>query len=346
MIYRAKYVLPMDGRVIDDGEVLVQDGEIRGVGEGLINAHPSEELCELPDCALLPGFVNAHSHIDFTTSRNAHNGLNLWDWLDRVSYNKLRKPVYDQVLDSAVTGASELARSGVTCLGDCSPTGAAAEAMTQVGLRGIVYREIFGQSMGADYRAKFEQAIEEARDLQSRQSPLVQIGISPHAIYSSNREVLELTAATYAELNIPVAVHAAETEAERDYSLSGTGPIAEWRRTLGYEPMVTGLTPVRYLEDVGLLRKGVYLAHCVHVSDEEIDLIARSGTGVAHCARSNAYLGCGVAPVPKLIRSGVCMGLGTDGPASCLTLDFFDEMRFALAIHRALAKDAGVITAK
>lgn len=347
MIYRARRVLPMDGRVIDNGEVLVSDGEIRAVGEGLSASNPDEPVRDLGECALLPGFVNTHSHIEHTLSRNKVDGLNLWDWLAAVGYNRHCQPDQATLIDGSLLGLNELLASGVTCTADSSFSGVvAAEAMSQVGLRGIAYREIFGQSMGDTYPEHFARALDEICELQSKCSPLVRVGLSPHAIYTSNSGLLELCADACAESGIPIAVHLAETAAEVDYSLYGTGPIADWRRRIGYEPMVTGTTPARYLRDMGLLRAGVCLAHCVHLDEEEIEMVAASGAGVAHCPRSNAYLGAGVAPIVQLMKAGAKLGLGTDGAGSCMRLDFFEEMRFALGIHRAFAEDASVLAAK
>lgn len=346
MIYRARWVIPRVGEEFENGEILVRNGAIAEVGSNLAGAHSDEEVRDLGECALLPGFVNAHSHIDYTHSRGAADALNLWEWIDTVGFGPRRKPDYGAVALSAALGAAECALGGITCLGDATFTGAAAEAMQSVGLRGIAYREVFGQRMGADYEARFAEALNELMDARSRCSPLVRLGISPHSIYTSNHELLNLCAETCTKLRIPVAVHLAETSAEAGYALCGSGPIADWRRGLGFEPMASGLTPVRHAAEAGLLREGVCLAHCVHLSEDEVELVARSGVGVAHCPRSNGYLGAGVAPAPSMLRAGVRLGLGTDSAGSCLTIDMFEEMRFALGVHRAAAKDAGVITAK
>lgn len=346
MIYRARYVLPMDGRVIRDGEVVVREGGIVAVGQGLAEAYPEDAISDLGDCALLPGFVNAHSHLDPTFRRNLGDGLNLWDWLDALAFRKGTVPDYDILLASATLGAAECARSGITCLGDSTISGAAAEAMAAVGLRGVVYRELFGQSMGAEYRSKFASVMDQVRELRERFGTLLKIGLSPHSVYTSTPEVLGLCAETCTEFGIRVAIHLAETSAEAEYLQSGTGPLADWRRGLGYEPMVAGVRPARLLERVGLLRPGVCLAHCAHLSEDEVDLVAGSGASVAHCPRSNAYLGAGVAPVLRLRNAGAVVGVGTDSAGSAMTLDMFEEMRFGLGLQRAISEDAGVITAK
>lgn len=346
MIYRARYVLPMDGSLIEDGEVVVEGDRIAVVGPRQARTKPGEGVRDLGDVVLMPGFVNAHTHLDYTASRASEDGLNLWDWIDQVGFRAGKTPDYSLLLESATDGAVECARSGVTCVGDSTFSGAAVQAVESVGLRGVVYREAFGQSMGVAYPERFASLLQEVRRTQAQVSSRVTIGVSPHTVYTSNRGLLELCARVCAEEGIPVAIHLAETRAETDYLVDGAGPLADWRKKFGYAAMAAGMRPGRYLHEIGLLRKGVCLAHCVHLDDEEIDLIAASGASVAHCARSNALLGAGVAPVAAMEAAGVCVSLGTDSSASALSLNFFEEMRFAMAIRRAVAEDAAAVTAK
>lgn len=345
-IYRAKYVLPIMADVIEDGEVLVEGGCIGEVGRGIAARHPGAEVRDLGRAALLPGFVNAHSHIEYTFDRNRYDGLNLWDWISRIGFKRGTVPPRELVLASARLGAAMCLRSGMTCIGDSAFTGIAAQAIDELGLRGAVYKEIFGQSMGAEYPERFAQALDEVRELQASIGRRVMVGLSPHTVYTTNTEVLKLCAESCAELGLPIALHLAETRAEAEYTRTGTGPIADWRRELDREPMVSGLSPVQVVHEAGLLREGVSLAHCVQLDEDEVELIASSGAGVVHCPRSNARLGAGVAPIPALRRAGAVVGLGTDSTASGGELDFFDEMRFALGVHRAKSEDAGVILAK
>lgn len=328
--------------VIPGGEVLVRGGEIIAVGTGLAESYPGEGVRDLSACALMPGFVNAHSHIEPTFMRDRLDALNLWEWLEALGFRRDTSPPAELLRWSALLGAAECTCSGITCVGDSSFAGLSPEVLDEVGLRGIAYIEFFGQSAGDRYAEKFERKLRLVRELDERASDRITIGISPHSIYTSNRETLELCAG----LDMPVSLHIAETRAEVKYSVSGTGSIAEMRERMGYPPMVSGLSPVRYLSETGLLRPGTCLAHCVHVTPEEVEVIAGSGASVAHCARSNAYLGVGIAPLVRLLEADATVGLGTDSAASCGRLDFFEEMRFALALQRARAEDAGILTAK
>lgn len=348
IIYRADYVLPMtDAEVLEHAEVWIENGRIREVGQQISSFHPNVELCDLGKSAILPGFVNAHSHVDPTFKKNFCDAQNLWDWLRELGFRNNGVPFRDLLLASAKLGVAECARSGITCLGDCTISGAAAEAIDSAGLRGVVYKEVFGQSMGENYPEEMARAVDNVSRLQAACSSRLTIGLSPHSVYTSSPEALEYCANTCAELYIPVSMHVAETAAELDYTIHGTGPIADMREEcFGYEPMASGLRPVGVLQKAGLLREGVSLAHCVHLNDDEINLLAASGVGIAHCPRSNAYLGGGIAPITKLRQAGATIGLGTDSSASCMRLDFFEEMRFALGLHRAVAEDARVLLAK
>lgn len=347
IIYRASHVLPMgEAEVIENGEVWVEGGRIREVGLGIGTAHPHVPVRDLGRAALLPGFVNAHSHVEYTFSRAPRDGMSFWDWLDAVGLRRDRTPPRELLTASARLGVELCALSGVTCFGDWSYSGVAAETIDAFGARGVVCKELFGQSMGEDYVARVRSIVDEAHDLRNRLSNRITMGVSPHSVYTTNSEVFKLCAELCAERQMPVGVHIAETDAEAQYTLSGTGPIADLRRRQGYEPMVSGTRPLRILESAGLLREGTILAHCIHLADDEINLIAESGASVAHCPRSNAYLGEGVMRLRRMQRAGVRIGLGTDSAASCLTLDFFEEMRFALGVHRACAEDAGTLLAK
>ncbi len=343
VIYRADYALPMDGsEPIQSCEIWVQNGRIRDIGQSIAKRHPQIPIYDLGCAVILPGFVNAHSHIEYTLSRNRHDALNLWQWLDAVGFRGQKRPTMEIITASARLGAAESAFSGITCTADSSFSGIAAYALDEIGVRGIVYKELFGQSMGDDYGRLFSDVIDDVRRLHYDTSDRINIGISPHSVYTSNIEVLRLCA----DAGLPIAIHLAETPAEELYTLNGSGPLSDWRKSLGYDAPGGIGSPNQILKNAGLLREGVTLAHCVHVHKDEIAQIAESGAGVAHCPRSNAYLGAGIFPVRDFQFNGAKIGLGTDSSASCIRMDFFEEMRFALAIHRAQAQDAAALTAQ
>jgi 5-methylthioadenosine/S-adenosylhomocysteine deaminase len=312
----------VEGDPIRDGAVVVaDDGTIAAVG-------PAAELGQgerFEGCVIVPGFVNCHTHLEYAVYAGFGDGLPFARW---VAMHVTRKSLLsdDDVRAIATDGALECLRSGVTTVGDCSFAGAAADAAAETGLRAIVYLEVFGRDSGA---------LERFHDLRGRVEPVlsdrVSLGVSPHAPYTCALEVYEACAA----LGLPVATHLAESVAERRYLLDGSGDWASFAELLVPPPGTTG---IRMLAEAGLLGPGTMAAHCVDADEKEIALLARHRVGVAHCARSNGYLGCGTAPLEELLAEGVPVGIATDSPASTPSFDLFEEMRTAIVAARARAR--------
>jgi 5-methylthioadenosine/S-adenosylhomocysteine deaminase len=328
-VYSADWVLPIEGPPIRDGAIAVEDGRIAAVGT-------AEELGagrRFEGSAILPGFVNAHTHLEYSVYAGFGDALDFESWLALHIERKARLLDGDGTAMAAL-GAAECLAGGVTTIGDASFTGAAAVAAAELGLRAIVYLEVFGADPDAALVrfAKLRGAIEGSL------SDRVRLGISPHAPYTVSADVYEACA----ELGLPLMTHVAESEAETEWLLSGSGPMAAFSHLL-VPP--AGTTGTRLLAERSLLGPEVVLAHCVEVDAEEIGLLASTRTGVVHCPRSNGYLGCGIAPVAALRDAGVRLGLGTDSPASAPSFDVFDELRTAVVVARARERRADALTA-
>jgi 5-methylthioadenosine/S-adenosylhomocysteine deaminase len=319
-VYTADWVLPVDAPPVRDGGVAVADGRIVVVG-------PAEELegerRHFEEAVIVPGLVNAHSHLEYAVYAGFGDGLAFGPWLHTHIERKAHIG-WGEFVAIARLGAAECLASGVSTVADASFSGGAAVAADELGLRAIVYLEVFGPDPGRvdELRGR----VEELETLVGRG---VALGVSPHAPYSVSPEVY---AAAYA-LGRPAATHVAESDDESEFMLRGGGPIAAVSEI---EP--PGTTSVRHLAGHGLLRPGLVAAHCVKVDEEEIALLAEHDVAVAHCPRSNALLGCGIAPVEALLEAGICVGLGTDSPASTPSFDMFEEMRTAVYAARARAE--------
>jgi 5-methylthioadenosine/S-adenosylhomocysteine deaminase len=326
-IYSADWVVPVDGDPIENGAVAVENGRIAAVG-------PADELGEgnrFDDAAILPGFVNAHSHLEYAVYGGFGDGLAFGPWI-RLHIERKQRIAWDDYLCIARLGAAECLRSGMTTIADSSFSGAAAFAAAELGLRGIVGREVFG----ADPTQLDEIAADPVPETAGTN---VVLGLAPHAPYSVSADLYR---AVYAEnpAGRCVITHVAESDDELEYLLHGTGPIAEITEV---EP--PGTTPVRYMAAEGLLTAVLVAAHCVKVDEEEIELLREHDVAVVHCPRSNALLGCGVAPLGDLLDAGLRVGLGTDSPASTPSFDMFEEMRTAVYMARARAQRPDALSA-
>jgi len=329
-VLSADWVLPVEGAPIEGGAVVVEDGRIAAIGQ----AGELGPGTHYADAVIVPGFVNAHSHLEYAVYAGFGDGLgDFAEWITLHIQRKARIG-WEEYVDIARFGAAQCLASGVTTVGDCSYSGATAVACADLGLRATVYLEVFG----ADPALALEHFAEIKQRVDGFFSDRVRLGISPHAPYSVSLDLYRACA----ELGLPVATHLSESPAEIAYLMRGEGPWGAYSDLLVPHPGTTG---TRLLADHDLLGDGVLAAHCVMLEQEEIDLLASTGTGVAHCPRSNAALGCGVAPLSELRAAGVRVGVGTDSPASAPSFDFFDELRSVLLSARARAQRPSVLSA-
>jgi cytosine/adenosine deaminase-related metal-dependent hydrolase len=327
--YSADWVLPVEGDPIEDGAVVVEGDRVVAVGT-------SEELGEgaqFENAVIVPGFVNAHSHLEYAVYGGFGDGLAFGPWI-RLHIDRKGRIEWDEFLAIARLGAAECLASGVTTIADASFSGAAALAASELGLGAIVCLELFGTDP-----AKLDDVLARLRELDQATPGTVSVGISPHAPYSVSAELYR-GAYDASPQGLPIVTHVAESEDEIDYLLRGEGPIADIS-----EVMPPGLTPVRFMASEGLLNASLLAAHCVKVDDEEIELLRAHDVAVVHCPRSNALLGCGIAPLAELMEAGLRIGLGTDSPASTPSFDMFEEMRTAVSMARARAQRPDALSA-
>ena len=328
-VLSADWVLPIEGPPIEDGAIVVEDGLIAAVGA----AHDLGEGTRYDDAVIVPGFVNAHSHLEYAVYGGFGDGLgDFAEWITLHIQRKARIG-WDEYVDVAKYGAAHCLASGVTTVGDCSYSGATAVACAELGLRATVYLEVFG----ADPARALEHFAAIRDRVGAAFSARVRPGVSPHAPYSVSIELYEACA----ELGLPIATHISESPAEVAYLLTGAGAWGAYKDLLVAPP---GKTGTYLLAEHDLLGPNVVAAHCVVLDEDEIGLLASTGTGVAHCPRSNGALGCGVAPLAELRDAGARVGVGTDSPASAPSFDFFEELRSVLLSARARAGRPDVLS--
>jgi 5-methylthioadenosine/S-adenosylhomocysteine deaminase len=343
-IYSAQWVLPVTSPPIERGAVAVEGARVVGVGssDGIAARFPEAAREDFGAAALLPGLVNCHSHLELTAMRGYLEDVegDFFAWLFKLTAARTGSMTPEDLRDSAAWGAVEAARAGVTTLGDaCSEGEASARALREVGLRGVVYQEAIHPDPARADETFGKLEINLAR-LRALETPLVRAGVSPLAPYSASARLIERVTALAEADDLPLMIHAAESEAEDLLLREGRGIFADSLAARGIEWRAPRVSPIRYLEQLGLLRVKPVLAHCVRAGDEDIETIKESGAGVAHCPKSNAKLGHGRAPYEKFLP--LRHGLGSDSVASNNTCDILEEARFALLLARSANERANL----
>lgn len=337
-IFSADWIVPIAGEPLADGALIVENGAISAVGRRgeLLKFFPHSEHKNFGAAAILPAFVNAHTHLELTILRGFLDSVenDFFAWLRKLTAARESLSIKDLEI-SATFGAIEMARAGIGCVGDAAFFGVAAlKGLKNVGLRGVVFQEtISPDESQAD--AKFSELKNKIEEMSVVRGSLVEIGASPHAPYSVSRRLFEKTADYAISANIKTMIHCAESLAEEDFLLNGAGIFSEFLRKREIIFQAPRLSTVKYLDKIGVLRSKPLLAHCVRVSDADIELIKKSGAKIAHCPKSNAKFGHAVAPLAKFLDAGISTGLGSDSVASNNTADMLEEARFAALTARA-----------
>ncbi len=332
-LVHARWVIPVEPR-----EVL-RHHSLAMAGTKVVDIVPTKQAREvfqaretyhLPQHALIPGFINAHTHAAMSLFRGIADDLPLMEWLNEHVWPAEQKWVSAEfVRDGALHAVAEMLRGGTTCFNDMYffPDETARVA-SEAGIRACVGLILIDfpspwATDAQDYFRKGEAVYDRFRD-----HPLVRIALAPHAPYSVSDEILVRVRALAEELDLPIHMHVHETEDEVKDAVARTSE-----------------RPLQRLTRLGLLSPRLLAVHATQLRDEEIATLARYGVYVVHCPESNLKLASGFCPVAALTRRGVGVALGTDGPASNNDLDMFGEMRVAGLLGKAVAGDARALDA-
>lgn len=329
MLVCADWVLPISRRPIRDGAVRVDQGRIVAVGKASeFDTIPGEDVRRFPGCVLMPGLVNAHTHLALTALEGLLPSEDFADWLPEVvaSVSDWR---HDDYAASASLGAKKCLLAGVTVVGDIVYGPESVAAAYDNGLGGVYYWEVLGVE-GDRLPAELER-LEFPVLTGGECGPRVRCGLSPHSVYTAGPGLLTAAAEAARELGAPFAIHVAESSAETQLLKNGTGPLAETaqRMAKGFEAPGTG--PVTYLDRIGAI-DGATAVHLGQALPTEIPRLAATVRGVVTCPRSNQYLHNSTPKVERFLHRGIPVGVGTDSAASNADLDLMSEVR---ALHAA-----------
>ncbi|MBZ0284876.1 MAG: amidohydrolase [Anaerolineae bacterium] len=319
--------------IIHDGAVAIQAEKIVAVGSSadIAARYESDRVVSCAGQYIMPGLVNAHTHVPMTLLRGLADDLRLDVWLMGYVMPTEREFVTPEFCRLGTSLAcAEMIRSGITAFADMYYFESdVAKATVQAGLRGVLGQSVLKfptpdaetYENSLEYTAKF---IEEWKG-----HPLITPAVAPHAPYSTTQDILKDCAELAKKYDVPILIHIGETKLEQDDSV-------EWY----------GQTVVPWVEEAGLLGAKVLAAHCVHVTPTEIHTLHEHDTTVAHCPTSNLKLASGIAPVMDMLEAGLTVGIGTDGPASNNDLDMFEEVRLAAILAKTAANDPTALPAR
>ena len=312
-----------DTDAIITGDLLVRDGRIVAIGE--VN-ESADETIDARGCAVLPGFIQTHVHLCQTLFRGAADDLPLIDWLKQRVWPLEAAHDAQSLRASARLGIAELIKGGTTCaltMETVKHTGEVFRVVEETGFRATVGKCMMdaGEGVPAALHEETESSINESLALlaewHGRADGRIRACFAPRFAVSCTRELLERVAQLARERGVLVHTHASENRTE----------IELVERT-------TGQRNIAYLNAVGLAAAHVALAHCVHVNDEELGILARTGTHVLHCPSSNLKLGSGIAPIAEMLERDISVSFGADGAPCNNRLDMFTEMRTAALLQK------------
>jgi 5-methylthioadenosine/S-adenosylhomocysteine deaminase len=321
------------GDVYDGGAVAVRGDQIVAVGPAheVAAAVKASEVVNCTGQAVIPGLINAHTHLAMTLLRGLADDRRLDVWLLGYMMPVEREFVNpDFVRLGTLLACAEMIRSGITCFADMYYYEEdVAWAVVEAGLRGLCAQTVL--KFPTPDAISYEDSLAASRDFISRWKghPLVVPGVAPHAPYTCTEEILRACAELAVEFDVPLHIHIAETALEVEDSRREHGmPVVPW------------------VKKQGVLEAKVLAAHCVHIDTGEMRTLRNARAGVAHNPTSNLKLSSGIAPVKQMLEAGLHVGIGTDGPASNNDLDMFEEMRLAALLAKGATGDPTVLPAK
>jgi cytosine/adenosine deaminase-related metal-dependent hydrolase len=325
----------MDGPPIRNGAVAFSDGIILDIGrrDQLVREHPEARIIDRPDCTILPGLVNAHTHLELSEFACGARPASFVEWIERlvprgaVSLQSIR----ESVARSVPLGVSQCLRFGVTCVGDISRHSTVSRPLLRGGpLRVVSYGEV--QAM-AQRRGLLEERIAAAVD-PTFASDCLRVGLTPHAPYSVEADGYRRCVEVARSHRLPLATHLAETPAEGPFLAVQQGPFRDlWRMLGAWDEDVPKFAdgPLRFAQAVGLLDYPTLLAHVNYCDDDELRILAAGMASIVYCPRTHAYFGHPPHRWRDMLKLGINVAVGTDSCASSPDLDLVAELRL---LHR------------
>ena len=326
---------------MDSGRAILQDGSVAVRGDSIVAVGPRAEIearyqsAQVIDARghlVLPGFINGHTHVPMTLFRGLHDDVTLNDWLYKYIFPAEAKNVNEEFVRWGTRlAAAEQIHAGVTTFADMYYfEDAIAEETKTAGMRGVL-GETFIDFPAPDNKSEAEMLAYTEKFLKRWQGdPLIHAAAAPHAIYTCSKKTLQDSATLARKYHAPILIHVSEMKKEREDS-----------------EKANGMSPVAYLDKIGVLGPDIVAAHCIFVDEADRKLLSERGVGCVHNPSSNMMIASGVSPVAEMRAAGVAVGLGTDGPAgSNNDLDLMEEIDLAAKLAKISKMDPLALNAK
>lgn len=315
-----------NGYVIDKKDLLIEHGIIRSVGTDNADIPEGYTVFDAENQLIMPGLINSHTHAYMNLMKNTADDLSFDDWLFNKILPAEAKLDEEDFYWGTLAGCIEMIKTGTTTYVDMHISdGQSAKAARDSGMRAFVGKCIRGEDLYGDAYGLFKAALSEQEEYENE---LVKFILSPHSVYACSEKLLKQINREAVDRNMAKHIHLSESDNEIKKAIQ-----------------LYKKTPVELLNDLGFLDSRTIAAHCVKVSDKDIDLLRQNSVNVVTNPASNAKLGNGIAPAVKMLDQGINLCLGTDGAASNNTLNLFREAGFFSLLHKAVHSDSTVISA-
>lgn len=296
--------------------IAVEDGKISYIGKDLPDSFAADEVIDGKGMLATAGMVNTHGHVSMTLLRSYADDMALMDWLENKIWPIEAKMNAKDIYWGAMLGIAEMLKSGTTCFADmyCFMDDV-ARAVAETGIRANLSRGLIG--LAPDKDEKLAENTQLVKDWQGYDNGRIRITYGPHAPYTCPVEYLQKVIEVAQANNAEIQMHLCETKGEVENCIKEHG-----------------VTPIKLMDQLGMFEQGTIAAHCVYLTEDDMDIMAAKNVRVAHNPQSNLKLASGIAPVARMLEKGICVGLGTDGASSNNNLDMLEECRAAAMLHK------------
>ncbi len=319
-----------DSVIIHDSAVVIEDDKFVYVGEekDLPQEWKYDRVIEAKDQVIMPGMINTHTHAAMTLLRSYADDLPLMEWMEQKIWPVEAKLIAKDVYWGSMVAILEMIKSGTTCFADMYfYMDETAKAVEESGIRGVLSHGMIG--VGPNGEKDLEVGRQFCKDWEGKADGRIRTMLAPHAPYTCPPDYLKRIFKIADELKVPIHIHLSETETE----------IKNIKEQYG-------MSPIQLMQEVGLFNYHVLAAHCVHLSDEDFEIMKQAkALGIAHNPQSNMKLASGIAPVQRMLNEGLIVGIGTDGASSNNNLDMLEEMSTAALLQKVGTMDSTALSA-